>query len=119
MLLRLLGILGRVIKMKQYKVQITDKALADMAEVYNYIAYVLHSPENALAQYNRIAAAIEGLAIFPERNRVIEISVKENMKLRNQHVDNYSAFYVIEDDKVIVVRVLYSASDIEKRLREK
>ena len=51
MLLRLLGILGRVIKMKQYKVQITDKALADMAEVYNYIAYVLQSPENTLAQY--------------------------------------------------------------------
>ena len=105
--------------MKQYKVQITDKALADMAEVYNYIAYVLQSPENALAQYNRIAEAIEGLAIFPERNRIIEISNKINAELRNLHIDNYSAFYVVEKDKVIVARVLYSASNIEKRLKEK
>jgi hypothetical protein len=32
---------------------------------------------------------------------------------------NFSAFYVIEEDKVIVTRVLYSASDISKRLSER
>jgi len=40
--------------MKQYKVQITDKALADMGEIYNYIAIQLQAPENAMGQYNRI-----------------------------------------------------------------
>ena len=43
--------------MKQYKVQITDKALADMEEIYNYIAIQLQAPENAIGQYNRIAKA--------------------------------------------------------------
>ncbi len=54
--------------MKQYKVQITDKALADMEEIYNYIAIQLQAPENAIGQYNRIAKAIEpdcgGYALF-------------------------------------------------------
>lgn len=36
--------------MKQYKVRITDKALADMEEIYNYIAIQLQAPENAMAQ---------------------------------------------------------------------
>ncbi len=44
--------------MKQYTVEITDGALGDMESLYNHIAYVLLSPENAMGQYNRIAEAI-------------------------------------------------------------
>lgn len=36
--------------MKQYKVQITDKALADMEAIYEYIAAVLGAPETAMKQ---------------------------------------------------------------------
>ncbi len=51
--------------MKRYTVQITDRALRDMEEIYTYIAEQLQSPENAMNQYNRIAKGIEGLDIFP------------------------------------------------------
>lgn len=108
--------LGRNINMQQYKVQITDKALADMEAIYNYIAIQLQAPENAIGQYNRIAGAIEGLNEFPERVRLMEPESERTMKLRQLPVDNYSVFYIIEEDKVIVIRVLYSASDISKRL---
>lgn len=33
-------------------------------------------------------------------------------------VDNYSVFYVIDEGNVIVTNILYSASDIEGRLRQ-
>jgi len=102
--------------MKQYKVQITDKALADMEEIYNYIAIQLQAPENAIGQYNRIAEAIEGLTVFPERVKLMESEPEGTMGLRQLVVDNYSAFYVIENERVIVMRVLYSASDIGTRL---
>lgn len=69
--------------MKYYTVKITDKALADMEDIYEYIALRLQAPDNAMGQYNRIAETIEGLNTFPER-----------------------------------VRVLYSASDISRRLLE-
>ena len=103
--------------MKQYRVQITDKALADMEEIYNYIAIQLQAPENAMGQYNRIAKAIEELNIFPEKIRLLESKQERTLCLRQLALDNYSIFYVIENERVIVMRVLYSASDIELRLK--
>ena len=43
---------------------------------------------------------------------------EHTMGLRQLSIDNFSVFYAIEGDKVIVTRVLYSASDISKRLSE-
>jgi len=34
--------------MKHYKIQITEKALSDMEEIYNYIAERLQAPEAAM-----------------------------------------------------------------------
>ncbi len=104
--------------MKQYTVRITDKALADMEEIYNYIAIQLQAPENAMGQYNRIAAAIESLNVFSERAKLMESEPERMMGLRQLVVDNYSAFYIIEDMQVIVTRVLYSAMDMSKKLLE-
>lgn len=104
--------------MKQYKVQITDKALADMEEIYNYIAIQLQAPENAIGQYNRIAKAIEELNMFPKKARLMESEKERAMGLRQLVVDNYSVFFVIRNESVIVMRILYSASHIGIRLED-
>lgn len=103
--------------MKQYKVQITDSALSDMEEIYNYIVYQLQVPETAMNQYNRIADAIETLDQFPERVKLMETEGERALGLRQLRVDNYSVFFNIREERVIVTNVLYSASDITKRLR--
>ncbi len=103
--------------MKLYKVEITKEALQDMEDIYNYIATELLSPENAMGQYNRIANEILTLDSFPERFRIMESEAEKRMELRRMLVDNYSVFYTIRGDKVIVTDVLYTASDIEARLR--
>jgi len=41
--------------MAKYRVDITDEALAGMESIYEYIAFKLLAPENAMEQYNRIA----------------------------------------------------------------
>lgn len=105
--------------MKHYKVEITKSALQDMEDIYNYIAEELLSPENAMGQYNRIADAILSLDIFPEKYRVFEAEPENSKVIRRMVVDNYSVFYVIDENKVVVTNVLYSASDIEARLRGK
>ena len=104
--------------MKQYKVQITDKALADMEEIYNFIAIQLQAPENAIGQYNRIAKAIEELNMFPKKARLMESEKERAMGLRQLVVDNYSVFFVIRNESVIVMRILYSASHIGIRLED-
>ena len=45
------------------------------------------------------------------------LSDMEQLAIRRMLVDNYSVFFVIQDDKVVVTDVLYSASDIERRLK--
>ena len=103
--------------MKTYNVKVTDAALADMEEIYNYIAFTLLSPANAIAQYDRIAEAILSLNILSERFKVMNFTGKELENLRRMPVDNFSVFYVITDDSIIVTNVLYSASDISQRLQ--
>jgi len=102
---------------KQYIVQITDEALQDMGNIYNHIALKLVAPENAIGQYNRIAEDILKLNSFPERFKIIDIDLGTTRELRSMTIDNYSIFYVIKENCVIVTDVLYSASDISKRLK--
>lgn len=56
-------------------------------------------------------------AKFPERFRIMESEPERSKGMRRMLVDNYSVFYVIEEDKVIVTDVLYSGSDLESRLK--
>ena len=103
--------------MKQYKIQITDKALADMEAIYEYIATVLRVPETAMKQYNRIAEGIESLNVFPERCKLFDSPIERESGMRQLRIDNYSVIYVMEEDTVTVLRVLYSASDLLARLQ--
>ena len=82
--------------MKQYKVEITKEALQDMEDIYNYIAIDLLAPDNAMGQYNRIADEILTLDTFQERFRIMDSEPEKRMELTD---------------------VLYTASDIEARLR--
>ena len=70
-----------------------------------------------MGQYNRIADEILTLDTFPERFRIMDSEPEKRMELRRMLVDNYSVFYTIRDERVIVTDVLYTASDIEARLR--
>lgn len=109
--------LGRTISVEHYAVEITDEALADMEQIYNYIAHVLLAPENAMGQYNRIADEILKLDIFPERFPILDSKQEHSKGVRRMIVDNYSVFYTIQQNRVIVTNVLYSASDTEHRLK--
>ena len=103
--------------MKHYIVEVTDEALADMEQLYNHIAYVLLAPENAMGQYNRIADAILKLDTFPERFRIMDSEPERAREIRRMPVDNYCVFYIVKENTVVVTNVLYSASDIESRLK--
>lgn len=74
--------------MEIYKVEITREALADMEQLYNHIAYVLHSPKNAMGQYNRIADAILKLDQMPERFRIMDSEPEHSRGMRRMLVNN-------------------------------
>lgn len=104
--------------MKVYNVSISDKALADMDGIYNYIADVFMSPETAAEQYDRIADGILSLNFMPLRVQLMNSEPEREKGLRALIVDNYSIIFTVRDDEVFVVRVMYSASDISTRLAQ-
>jgi len=104
--------------MEQYEVLISDKANEDMDGIYTYIAETLLEPVTAANQYDRIADAILSLEIMPERIRLMDSEPERSKGLRPLIVDNYTVFFVIHAETVRIARVLYSASDIRKRLSE-
>ena len=104
--------------MKHYEVLISDKASDDMEGIYRYISEALLVPATAAKQYNRIADAILSLEEMPERIRLVDSEPERTKGFRPLAVDNYTVFFVIKGNTVNVVRVLYSASDIRKRLSE-
>ncbi len=101
--------------MKHYEINITNEALQDMNQIYNYIAYSLNSPINAYKQYNRIAKQILKLELFP--NKFVEFEYASNKFLHRMVVDNYSIFYHIGDNVVTITNVLYNGSDIQTKLK--
>ena len=48
---------------------------------------------------------------------LVESEPERTQGLRQMLVDNYSVFYIVGEDAVSVARVLYSASDLVRRLR--
>ena len=104
--------------MKQYEVLISEKADEDMEAIYNSIAYVLLEPVIAAKQYDRIADAILTLEQMPDRIKLMDSEPERSKGLRPLYVDNYTVFFIIKENSVHVARVLYSASDICKRLAD-
>lgn len=103
--------------MEKYIVNITDDALADMEDLYQYIAIKLQAPENAKQQYNRLADAILTLDTFPKRYALFECEPEHSLGIRKMVVDNYLVCYVVEPGIVTVIDVFYGASDIHRRLQ--
>lgn len=103
--------------MEEYEVQITDEARKDMSDLYHYILETLQSPENAIGQYDRIADEILTLSRFPNRYRLVDFEPERGQGLHRMLVDHFSVFYIVRGKRVIVTDVLYSASDLEQRLK--
>lgn len=102
--------------MKKYTVQITPLAVHDLEEIYQYIATAFYSPEIASRQCSRIIEQIDSLTIFPNRNR--KFCLKDKFVCHKTQIDNYTIFYMISEYTVIILRILYSASDLMNRLEK-
>ena len=95
-----------------YSVNISAQADKDIRAIYEYIALMLMSPENANAQLSRLEDRINKLDNLPKR------FPKYKNEIRFMPVDNYLVFYTVEDvsKNVSVLRVMYGKRNIEKTL---
>lgn len=55
-----------------FEIEISEQADSDLRNIYEYIAFELQSPENAVGQLDRLGESIMRLAQMPERFREYE-----------------------------------------------
>ena len=101
-----------------YEITLSEQADKDLREIFEYIAFDLQSPENAIGQLDRLEEHILKLHTMSERYPKYEKEPWKSRELRVLPVDNYLIFYISNSDKkiVTVIRVMYSGMDIDAQL---
>ena len=99
-----------------YDVVLTEGAVRDLEEIYNYIAEH-DSPEKAEATLRRIERAIVNLHTLPERGtqprELVALGIRE---YRETFFKPYRAIYRIVEGRVIVLVVADGRRDMQSRL---
>ena len=103
----------------KYSVTLTEQALADLKDIFKYIAFDLQSVEIASGQLDRLEEAIASLDMMPERYPVYDKPIWRERNLRIMPVDNYLVFYIPNRDKrtVTIMRVMYGGRDVDRQLK--
>ena len=101
-----------------YEVELSEQADSDLRGIFEYIAFELHSPENASGQLDRLEEQILSLDTMPERYRKYEKEPWKSRGLSVLPVDNYVVLYIPDSDKkvVTILRVMYTGRDIDNQL---
>ena len=77
-----------------YEVEVSEQADRDLREIFEYIAFELQSPENAIGQLDRLEEQILSLDAMPKRYRKYEKEPWKSRELRILPVDNYVILYI-------------------------
>ena len=101
-----------------YEVEVSEQADSDLRGIFEYIAFELQLPENAIGQLNRLEEQILSLDAMPKRYRKYEKEPWKSRGLRVLPVDNYVVLYIPDSDKkvVTILRVMYAGRGIDNQL---
>jgi len=105
--------------MNEWDVDISEQAKRDLRGIYEYIAFGLSQPGIAEDMMKRLADAINGLDIMPERFPVYQREPWKSRGMRRMNVKNYAVFYIpIEAQNIVaIVQVVYGGRDIDEVLK--
>ena len=103
-----------------YEIYITRAAERDLNEAADYIEFILYNPKAADDLLIEAEKRIASLAFMPDKTALVEDPVLKAWGIRFITVNNYMAFYLIDEKnhKVIIVRFLYQRRDWNAILRK-
>ena len=102
----------------KYKIKITPKAYDDLDGIYAYIAKELSNPSAAENLMAKFESSIMRLQDFPLSCSFVEDDTLKNKGYRNIFINNYIAFYIVDEmlKQVIIMRVLYGGQKYQDRI---
>lgn len=92
-----------------YKIIIEKYAQNDLKEIYNYISNTLSNRYAAIKLLNKINDKFNNLSSFPKSVPLINNEYVKNRNIRKLLIDNYIAFYEVDEIKheVRIIRIMY------------
>ena len=101
---------------KRYELRILPLFEDDLNEIADYITYRLRNPIAAERLVDDVEAAIEKRRSCAEAFESYPSSRKRKYPYYRIQVRNFTIFYVVIDGTMEVRRILYSRSNIKKKL---
>ncbi len=94
---------------KKYNVIIEKYAQKDLESIYNYICNNLVNKEAAIKLLNKIKEKFDSITLFPKSAPLINNNYVKNKNIRKLLIDNYIAFYEVDDIKneIRIIRIMY------------
>lgn len=93
----------------KYKILISSRATDDITSALNYIGNTLLNPQAADDLQTKIEHDIRSLASMPKRYPLIDDPLLASWGLRFMMINNYIAFFTVDDDNktVNIIRFMY------------
>lgn len=94
----------------RFEVWLTDEAEADLRDIFDFIVREA-SINRAQAYVNRIVGFLASLDVFPERGTV-RADIRPGLRIVGFE-RRVSIAFVVEDNSVVIVRILYAGRQME------
>ncbi len=103
-----------------FDVKYTQRAIADIDNIYEYISENLKEPNIAASMVNLIRSEIRKLNEMPMRFRLYDDEPWHSQGLRCFSVKRYMIFYLTdEEDKTVrIVSIMYGGRNIQEQLKD-
>jgi len=99
--------------MKNFDVFLMPDALADLTDVYEYIASKSGLPEVAMAYIQKLRAKCENLSVFPMRGNQRD-DLRKNLRILALDKSAVVAFQVDEEEQTVtILNIFYGGRDYE------
>ena len=95
-----------------YQVHITKTAEHDIAKAADHIEFVLKNPQAADHLLDVATEKIGELTQMPEKLQLVDDPVLAVWGIRFIRVNNYLAFYTIDEDKKVVIIGIYFSKNL-------
>lgn len=102
-----------------YKIHYLPLALEDLKSIVRYISHDLEAPQTAKKLLSKIDREAKKTAANPLRCPVYISAGKLKYEYRVLHINSYSIFYAIENEKIEIHRILHARRNIQQVLTEK
>lgn len=98
------------------KIKYTPAAIADIQELKDYISKTLHNPKAAQRITKCIMDHCSNLKAYPQLGMSLEAKIGAETDLRYLVCEQHIAMYRVEDDLILIARILDGRTDYMKVL---